>query len=190
MLRRGTLLLAIVSASLLLSGHAYAAGGAAAKRQLQDLYVNKFDCVGAGAGSTRCRSLERAYAAAGLGDLAADVSVLTLEVVGSRGTLYTVTLPESRLTLTFCNIPADGVSMALWGLSEVEDVPEFQSPQLPVVDQQRCATFTAPFTTRLYSPPAPQPTEITVETFGARTWMFDVRRSDSLSIEGGTFTVP
>jgi len=86
--------------------------------------------------------------------------------------------------LTICNIIADGYNVAL-----VPSDFDYQVPQLPAVNADRCVTFTAPFTTRMDFANE----TITVASFAGATWVFDVREGAStnfFSIAGATFTVP
>ena len=187
MRRYGMATVALVTGMLGIGGAVHADGDAA-KRQLQEVYVSKFECTGAGQGSARCQALETAYAAAGFGDLAADAGgSLTLTAYGRFGNAYTVTSPAGRLTLTICGFPAGTDLAALFGLNT--DLPyeqlEFQVPQIRSIDSNRCVTFTAPFTTHNYLTGH----VITVESFASRTWLLEAR-TGSTGYDGVRFAIP
>jgi len=129
----------------------------------------------------KCTALEKAYAKAGYGNLVEDTSgALRFTVVGEPSgaapgsviNVYTVSLPLDRQSMMICDFPTyvDVYEVRLYALLD-EDTVDFPVPQSLQPDAEGCVTFTAPFTTELYSTGE----KITVESFAGRIWVLDVR---------------
>lgn len=111
---------------------------------------------------------------------------VTLQVTTQYGMQLTVTLSSDRTLLTVCDISNTNIAFVALYVLDPNNLNTllFQVPQI-LIPQSGCVTFTAPFTTYIYSLDTYQ----TFSQFPTGAYLLELRNSSSQAIDTAEFSL-